>query len=576
MRIRLVQLDPLIGDLERIADSIVDAGRAAADDACDLMITPELSILGYPPRDLLRRRGVVAASERAAADVAERIAAIDAELTITLGHPRLVPGGLRGVRNAVTVWRGGACIVTIDKRLLPGYDVFDEDRYFDAGAEPGPTFDVAGRRVGVVICEDLWRSGDAGASADYDADPVGDQLAAGAEVLVAMHASPFVAGKGRRHADMLQAVADRGVVVASVNQVGTHDDLIFDGRSAVYSPGRPVVGRLRGFVADAASVEIAAGGAVSCLGTSGVGSVGLGAIDTDDPMGELVAAVGHAIHGYVTKSGHERVVLGLSGGIDSALVAALAVAALGPDAVHGLLMPSRYSSDGSVSDAEALATALGMTTDTVPIDGMHGAFEHAGRPTLGDDYEGLPDENVQARIRGLMLMMWSNATGALVLATSNKAELAAGYSTLYGDMCGALMPLGDLGKHAVWDMARWLNAHPAVCRARVAPIPVASIEKPPSAELRPDQRDDDSLPPYAALDRLVAAWVDADGDIAEAAAASGFTSADAQRWTRAIDIAEYKRFQGPVIPKLSPRAFGPGRPMPLLMRWAPGRYGAGM
>ena len=584
MRVTLAQLDPVVGDLAANGRRILEAVRRAAADGADLLVTAELSVIGYPPRDLLRRSVVVAACEAASGELGRAAADIAPDLTVLLGHPRAAAGGDRGVRNAVSAWRGGRCVGVADKRLLPGYDVFDEDRWFDPAPAAAPLFDVAGRRVGLLLCEDLWRGRDAGAATGGGVDPAGELLGLGAQVLVAMNASPFVSGKDRRHLALLAETARRGgVPVVSVNQVGANDDLIFDGRSRVMDAGGACRLALKAFeealatvlLPEQASGERAAGGdpATEAAVAGDVPRDGGDAGDAGDAaaIGEIAAALRCGIRGYVRKTGHRSVVLGLSGGIDSAVVATLAVWALGESAVHGLLLPSRYSSDGSIDDAEALADALGIGRSRVPIAAAHEAMRSMLAPELGPRLEGLPDENLQARIRGLALMAWSNATGGLLLATSNKSELAVGYSTLYGDMCGALAPIGDLLKGQVRSLARWLNAEHAALGFAGPPIPESSILKPPSAELRPDQRDEDSLPSYPVLDTLVDAFVGRDASEAEAVAAATAVggTGDLGSWCRVIDRTEFKRFQGPVILKVSPRAFGPGRPMPVVMRWRP-------
>ncbi|MHC4808805.1 MAG: NAD+ synthase [Planctomycetota bacterium] len=572
MRVTIAQLDPVIGDLAANGRRILEAVRRAAADGADLLVTAELSVIGYPPRDLLRRSGVVAACEAAAAELGRAAAAIAPDLTVLLGHPRAAAGGDRGVRNAITAWRGGRCVAAADKRLLPGYDVFDEDRWFDPAPAAAPLLEVAGRRVGLLLCEDLWRGRDAGAASGGGIDPAGDLLALGAEVLVAMNASPFVRGKDRRHAALLAETARRGgVVVISVNQVGADDDLIFDGRSRVMDAGGACRRMLSAFEEAIETVPVPEPAASDRDGGHAGDPDDAAEIGEISEIAEIAAALRCGIRGYVRKTGHRSVVLGLSGGIDSAVVATMAVWALGPDAVHGLLMPSRYSSDGSIADSESLADRLGIGRSRVPIAAAHEAMRSMLAPELGDRLEGLPDENLQARIRGLALMGWSNATGGLLLATSNKSELAVGYSTLYGDMCGALAPIGDLLKEQVRSLARWLNAEHAALGLDRPPIPDASILKPPSAELRPDQRDEDSLPNYPVLDALVDAYVggDASEDEAVAAATAAGGTGDLASWCRVIDRTEYKRFQGPVILKVSPRTFGPGRPMPVVMRWRP-------
>lgn len=558
----LAQLDPTVGDVPANADAIIAAARRLADAGAELVLTPEMSILGYPPRDLLLRADVVDACRRGL----ERIAAAS-PVPVLVGTPRNAPGGLRGRRNAVALCDEADVSFVCDKRLLPGYDVFDEDRWFDPGEGPA-TIEVGGRRFGVLICEDLWRGDDVtGSGATYDRDPLGEL--AGACAILSLSASPFVRGKHERHAALLHAAAGRlGVPVASVNAVGANDDLVFDGRSMVATAGG-IVRTLDAFAVDetvialddAASAPARTPAPVERRGPWAGPTVGAGF----EP--ETFAALVRGVADYADRTGLGGACLGLSGGIDSAVVAAVAVRALGPERVRGVMLPSCYSSAGSIDDAIDLARRLGMAApERVSIEALHDGARDAIEPMLGGAREGVTDENVQARLRGLLLMATSNATGSMLLSTSNKSELAVGYSTLYGDMCGALAPIGDLWKGEVYALARWMNEHPAEAGFDGPPIPPASIDKPPSAELRPDQKDTDTLPDYPVLDGILARLVDHDEDAKAAAAATGADPATCERIAGMLDRAEHKRYQATIVLKTNPRTFGRGRRMPVVMR----------
>lgn len=573
MRLTLAQIDPTIGDIPGNLDRARRAIRAARRSQhagaapASLIVLPELVICGYPPRDLLLRDGFVAACERAIHDLAREAVGI----TAIVGTPWRAEGP-RGVRNAAVVLRDGAIVARHDKLLLPGYDVFDEDRYFDPGSA-ATVVDVDGTRVAVAICEDLWRGADAGFASRYPIDPVDAWAAArrtsGCDLLVALSASPFVRGKDGRHMALLRSISARlGIPVAQVNQVGANDDLIFDGRSAIIRPDGGAV-RLPAFVEAAVTVELMDGRAAPAREAGGAEAWSMRPLPVDDADAETFAALTCAIRGYVRKTGHERVLIGLSGGIDSAVTAALAAAALGAGAVQGVLMPSRYSSPGSIDDALDLVRRLGLPAPLrIPIEPGHAALSGMIGAALPGAATGVTDENIQSRLRGVVLMGLSNGTGALVLSTGNKSELAVGYATLYGDMCGAIAPLGDLVKTRVSSLARWMNASFDRAGFSCPPIPEASIAKPPSAELRPDQRDQDTLPAYDVLDDIVERLIDGEAapeEIEDAVAARGrLPVAEVRRIIRAIDRAEYKRFQAAVIPKLTPRAFGRGRPWPVV------------
>ncbi len=639
MRIALAQIEAVVGEIEGNAERVLAAVRRAAAAGARLVVTPELVLLGYPPRDLLQRRGVVERCEAALRDLAAAIAsdarpgrggragdellAVEGvapttapcaprEVTVLVGLPRRASGGSRPFRNSIAALRGGEVIGSYDKALLPTYDVFDEDRHFEPGSAPLVIeIEAEGelRRVGVLLCEDLWSASDVDVDRRYSRDPVAECIAAGAEWIAVGSASPFVLGKRARHLERLRAVATRfSCTVLSVNAIGANDDLIFDGASCAVGPDGALLADLASFREDFAIVE-AGRSAPSGTGAAESGAAAVARVASTAapaalhappaPAAAAGAAVGppprttapsaapaddsaeifHAlvlgIGSYFRTCGGGSAVLGISGGIDSAVTAALAVAALGADRVVGLLMPSRHSSHGSVADALELARRLRMgRIATLPIEPMHAAFGPVLDVALASlapgsaGASGLVDENLQSRIRGTTVMAVANALGAMALATGNKSELAAGYATLYGDMIGALAPLGDLVKRRVWQLARWMNQSAEACGFADPPIPIASIEKPPSAELRPGQLDQDSLPPYDVLDALVESLVDDEATLGEAARRAGCDEATARRVALLLDRSEFKRRQAPIILKVTPRAFGPGRRMPVAMRWS--------
>ena len=548
MKIALCQIDVRVGDIAaneaRHAESIARAAAAGAQVA----VFPEMSILGYPPRDLIQRRGVVEACLASLHRLAQRV---PASMLALVGTPTPGSGG-RPFQNAVALLRGGKVERFAAKQLLPSYDVFDEDRHYAPGAST-TVVEHAGERIAALLCEDLWQAGDARSARHYAHDPIAEARARGATVIAVASASPFVAGKDATHGALL---ADRaraaGAVVASVNAVGGQDDLVFDGGSRVLSATGATLGRCARFAEDLLVVDTAA-------------PRGLDA-SSSDLDAERFHAIVLGTRDYLAKTGHRAVLLGLSGGIDSALVAAIAAAAIGPANVTGILMPSRYSSDGSLTDARETARLLGLgRIETLAIDAIHRAVESTAAGAFSTD--GLAGENLQSRARGLLVMLASNATGALVLTTGNKSEYAAGYATLYGDMNGGLAPIGDLYKTEVYAMARMLNARFAEFGFAQPPIPAASIDKAPSAELRPNQTDQDSLPPYDLLDAVLRVLVDGEGSVDEAVAASGAPRELVGRIARMLDRAQFKRDQAAVILKLAPRAFGRGRRYPIAQRW---------
>jgi NAD+ synthetase len=561
VKIALAQLNPTVGDLAgnsgRIGRAVGEARGGGARGAA-LVVLPELVICGYPPRDLLAVEGFVAACERATRAVGERETA---GITAVIGTP--LAGDSGRVFNGLMVFRDNALVATYRKRLLPTYDVFDEDRYFEPGDE-AVVVEVAGRRVGLAVCEDLWRGEDAGFSSRYAGapDPVAELGKAGVDLLAVPSASPFVLGKHAKHRAILAGHADRlGVPVVSVNQCGGNDDLLFDGRSGVIAPGGKVLGEAADFEEDLIVVDLAE-------------AVGIDPpVIADERL--VIDALTVGVRDYLGKCGFKTACLGLSGGIDSALVAAIAVRALGPHAVTGVAMPGPFSSEGSITDAYALAENLGTRCVTMPIAGAYEAhravldagFGELGLTRLGERLPDLTQENLQSRVRGAIMMGLSNRSGALLLTTGNKSELAVGYCTLYGDMNGGLAVISDVPKTLVFRVCRFMNEHFSELGFRVPPIPESTITKPPSAELAEGQLDSDSLPEYDVLDAIVERHVERHQSSERIIAETGLDAGVVRRICRLIDLNEYKRRQMAVGLKITHRAFGPGRRMPVAQRW---------
>lgn len=567
MRIALAQINPTIGALEQTAEAMAGFIARAREASADLVVFPELAISGYPPKDLLLQEGFVVACERIAGEIARKHSA---GITIIAGCPRRIDNELR---NSLVAMRDGAIVAWYDKRLLPTYDVFDEDRYFEPGHE-AVVVEVADRRVGLSLCEDLWRGEDVGFSGRYlrEDDPVTELVNAGAELIVNPSASPFVLGKGRRHRELLRrhAVAHR-VPIAAVNQVGANDELVFDGHSRVFDGAGRLVTAGPGFEEALVVCDLHFEGPE---------------LEAPEPDPRLEAsaealtfgALRLGIADYCRKTGFKHVLLGVSGGIDSAVVAALAVAALGAENVLGIAMPGPYSTGHALDDARALCDSLGMRMVTIPIEpGMRGAeaaidpaFTELGEATLGSTRPDITEENLQSRLRGMVTMTVSNRTGALVLTTGNKSELAVGYCTLYGDMNGGLAVINDVTKLEVYALARWMNQHHAECGFASPPIPQNTIDKPPSAELAPDQLDSDSLPPYEVLDEIVRRFIERHQSRATIVRETGFDDGVVRRVLRMIDVNEYKRKQLATGIKVSGVAFGFGRRMPIARGWHAG------
>jgi NAD+ synthase (glutamine-hydrolysing) len=553
MRIALAQINPTVGDIVANVKKIVSfIGRAHAAGA-SLVVFPELSIIGYPPKDLLLKPQFIddnlAAVEQIAAQMPAGITAI-----VGYAQRNTTPIG-RPLYNAVAVLQSGKVVSRHFKTLLPTYDVFDESRYF----EPGPRspsenlYRVDGQIIGQSICEDLWNDERLIARRLYHQNPIADLNAAGAQILVNASASPFVVNKQAFRVELFTDQVKRfGKPLVYVNQVGGNDELIFDGNSMVFDAAGNVIAQAKEFEEDLLIAEVGGAGGPNVVART-ASSTGVESIYKALLLG---------VRDYVAKCGFKTVVLGLSGGIDSALTAALAVDALGKEKVTGVAMPSRYSSEHSVADARVLADNLGIEFHIIPIKAVHDAYDATLSPAFGKGTNwGITEENLQARVRGALLMAFSNQFNHLLLTTGNKSELSVGYCTLYGDMCGGLNLLGDVPKTMVYELSEWMNQ-----RAGRPVIPQNTIHKPPSAELRPDQTDQDSLPPYPLLDAILYRYVEEEKGASQIID-EGFDSAVVMKVIKLVDRSEYKRRQAATALKVTSRAFGFGRRMPIAQNY---------
>lgn len=552
MRVALAQINPTVGDIPHNCRKIVEFAHKAMAAGARVCVFPELSVIGYPPKDLLLKPQFIDDNLRAVSIVASHVKGID--VVVGYAERNGDPVG-RPLRNAVAVLRDGKVASRHFKTLLPTYDVFDESRYF----EPGPAdercnlVDLGGVRAGLSICEDLWNDERMIVRRLYHQNPIQTLSAAGANVLINASASPYVVGK---HDFRLKLFASQakgtGLPLIYVNQVGGNDELVFDGNSVVLDGSGKVIAQARDFAEDLLLAD---------LPLPGVRDVG-GRIEKHrQGVESIYEALVLGLRDYVRKCGFKTVVLGLSGGIDSALVCALAVAALGKEQVTGVAMPSRYSSDHSMADARQLAVNLGVKFDVVPIEAAHVAFENMMAGVFAGLKADLTEENMQARIRGGILMAMSNKFNHLLLTTGNKSEVATGYCTLYGDMCGGLALISDVPKMVVYQLAEFVNH-----KAGRDLIPRSTITKPPSAELRPNQKDQDSLPPYDVLDAILYRYVEEDQGPAQIIA-DGFDPDTVMRVTQLIDRSEYKRRQAAPGIKVTSRAFGFGRRMPIAQNY---------
>ena len=555
MKIALAQINPTVGDFVGNIAKILEYASLAEGLGAALVVFPELAVCGYPPADFLEKRDFVARAEAGIAEVAA--------WTAEAGRPAILCGSVmatnaavgKQVRNVAVLLSGGKVSFVQQKMLLPFYDVFDEQRYFEPAVEQGLTL-VGGQPLAITVCEDAWNDKSFWPRRLYTVDPVDElmrqwekqpaELAGQQRVILNISASPFWQGKPEVRERMLAALAERhGAFVAMVNQVGGNDSLVFDGSSLAVGPDGTVVARGAGFAEDLVIVDTEHPGKAA-------------EVKPDD-----VAATWDALvlgtRDYVRKCGFKKALVGLSGGIDSALVAAIAVDALGAENVLGVGMPSEYSSLGSIEDARGLAKNLGIRFELLPIHEVFGAYQEVLKPLFAGTPFGLAEENLQSRIRGGLLMALSNKFGALVLTTGNKSEMSTGYCTLYGDMVGALAVIGDVMKLQVYALSRYANREREV-------IPLATLEKPPSAELRPEQRDTDSLPPYEVLDPILEAYVERYCSAEQIAEEQRVDVVLVRQVLQLVERSEYKRQQAAPVLKVTRKSFGMGRRFPIAVK----------
>jgi NAD+ synthase (glutamine-hydrolysing) len=554
LKICVAQLNLVVGDLAGNSQKIIRAAQAAYQEGARLVLTPELSICGYAAEDLFLRTAFISACDDAVKAVAAALAPLK-DLAVVVGHPMGSDSRTRSVAvpqrfNAASVLREGQVVATYAKRELPNYQVFDERRYFTPGhdvcvfeaGEPGHQV-----KVGLLICEDAWFE-----------SPARQTRAAGAELLVVINASPFHVGKGNEREQMMRLrVQDCGLPLIYAHLVGGQDEVVFEGHSFALSSDGSLAGRAPSFIENSLLIHVNKASEALFLEAP---------IEPDRSMdADLWDALVLGVRDYIGKNGFPSVLLGLSGGIDSALVLAIAVDALGRDRVRAVMMPSPYTADISWIDAREMAARLGVRYDELSIVPEFEAF----KATLDGEFKGLvedtTEENIQARIRGTLLMALSNKFGSIVLTTGNKSEMATGYCTLYGDMAGGFAVIKDLAKTTVFRLARWRNAHDPYGTG-TEPIPERIITRPPSAELRPDQTDQDSLPPYEVLDAILERYMENDQSI-EQIVAAGFSPTDVERVTRLIKINEYKRRQSPVGIRVTHRSFGKDWRYPITNRF---------
>jgi len=542
MKVALAQINTTVGDFAGNEAKILAAYERGAQARVDIVVCPELAICGYPPRDLLHQRNFIAANW----DTLQRLAKATGKTGLLVGFAGSndkLPG--REATNSAALLQHGGIVAIRHKTLLPTYDVFDEDRYFEPATENLPV-EFNGEKIGITICEDVWNDEDFWRDRRYRRNPAVDLAEAGAKILFNISASPWHLGKNVTRHDMLANLATKTACpLIYCNLVGGNDELIFDGASLVFAENGQLAAEGKLFAEDFLVVD-----------TAKPGAVGPQPMDDEE---KIYRALVLGLRDYLHKCGFKSAVLGLSGGIDSALTAVLAVEALGAENVRGVSLPSQFSSQGSLDDARVLAENLGIQYDVLPIQTAFESVKAELTPVFSGRKEDTTEENIQARLRGVMLMALSNKFGSLLLTTGNKSELAVGYCTLYGDMCGGLAVISDVPKTMVYRLANWINREREI-------IPATSITKPPSAELRPNQTDQDSLPPYDVLDAILDAYVIERKSPAEMVKA-GFDQATVQRVVRLIDANEYKRRQAAPGLKVTSKAFGVGRRVPVAQRF---------
>jgi len=567
MRIGLAQLNTTVGDLSGNRRLILDAYHSLVAQGAELVVYPELVICGYPPRDLLFKRRFVTDIEATLAEIAAQTGDVPALIGTVETNP--APDG-RQFFNSAALCQNGRIVSHARKCLLPTYDVFDEDRYFEPAATPPSVVTVAGKKIGITICEDIWTHPQLAPRNLYHVDPLGSLASQQLDLMVNLSASPWHHGKGHVRTQLVtDAAYQLGCPVVYVNAVGGNDELVFDGRSLVSDAQGHITSLLPAFVATTRVVDVFAPGWKALAITRVpfakpvnprlVTQSPAPASPAPSELGDIYQALVLGLRDYGHKSGFKKALIALSGGIDSALVAVLAVDAFGPDNVIGVSLPSAISSQHSRDDARDLARNLGIRFETIAIADTVAAAE----ASLGDVFAGrardVTEENIQARVRGVVMMALSNKFGALLLTTGNKSEVAVGYCTLYGDMCGGLAVISDVFKTQVYDLCRWINRDREI-------IPVNTIEKPPSAELRPGQVDQDSLPPYDVLDALLRGYVE-EGLSRRDLVAQGFAEITVNDIVRKVDLNEYKRKQMAPGLKITPLAFGVGRRIPIVQKY---------
>jgi NAD+ synthase (glutamine-hydrolysing) len=551
MRIAIAQLNPIVGDIEGNAERILAAAQTAFNRGAELLLTPELSLCGYPPRDLLLNLGFVEKMSRQLQLLSQEL---PEKLAVLVGFvEKNTSATVRGEKplfNSIALVKSQEIKQIFTKRLLPTYDVFDEDRYFASGKE-SQYFQLTENnfKIGVTICEDVWNDEQFWGQRQYAVNPIADLANLGVDLIVNLSASPYSVGKQKLRESLLSHSATRyNLPIVYVNQVGGNDDLIFDGDSVAFNRQGEVIYRAQAFTSSLELIEFNQDLLPAVIHPL--------PIDEDE---EIYRALVLGVRDYVQKCGFKRVIFGLSGGIDSSLVAAIATDALGKENVLAVMMPSPYSSDHSISDAVALVNNLGIKSEKLAIKEIMTAYDQLlERLFAGTDF-GIAEENLQSRIRGNLLMALSNKFGHLLLSTGNKSEMAVGYCTLYGDMNGGLAVIADVPKTRVYSLCHWLNRHGEI-------IPLNVINKAPSAELKPNQKDQDSLPPYEILDAILALLIDRHQS-AEQIIAAGFEPEIVQKVIKLVKNAEFKRKQAPPGLKISDRAFGTGWRMPIASRW---------
>ncbi len=542
MKIAIAQINPVIGDLEQNLDWIMQAVSRAEKEQCSVIIFSELAITGYLPGDLLQNDGFLDACDSKLAQIQER----SGDTVILIGHVERNPGHGKPLFNSVSAFRNGKRLLTARKRLLPNYDVFNENRFFEPG-DRADLLELDGVRFGITICEDGWNTPFSDVTGLYDDNPVADCVELGADIIVNMGASPFTYRKVGFREKMFSNIAEhhqRPLIMT--NQAGGVDGIVFDGRSAVYDPSGNMILQADAFHEDIRIVDMEQ----PCRALQ---------IDNHDDNRLIYDALVCGTRDFIRKIGANSVHLGLSGGMDSALVAVIAAHALGADQVTGIMLPSRYSSEGSVQDATQLAENLGIRLCSIPIQETVDRAADELKSEL-PSLKSITEENLQARTRGLLLMGWSNNEGSILLNTGNKSELAVGYATLYGDMCGALAVIGDVYKTRVYELARFINRH------FNSPIPETIITKAPSAELKPDQKDTDSLPPYEELDPILECFVERSMSRDAIIQHTESAPATVDRIIHMVLKNEFKRKQGAPILKVTDRAFGTGFRYPITAR----------